>query len=336
MTAHPLMPRIPHRARCLLLLPFVAFLQCSEVHAGRPGLLTWSPPKLDSPKTIRLTDGDDALDLDSNQDYMLQMPARKKAGHVRITGGRNVVLIGGWSTMPAGRERGEVNFLIQDKPDTVPGRIVHIEGVKIDGSGGGSSDAFRINASKSIVQLENIRATGIVFDPKIRQHSDLVQTAGGCLELRIDRFTGSSQFQGFYLAQDKGPNGRLDLRHVNLRGDGARKIILLAIGGAINSPKVNGKRMFDLCDVPPVNLVDVYLKPSLPEDPTASVLPNGGARNPACQAKVSVNGKTMDWPDRRNRVTGSVQLGEPPDGDFVPEGSVGLNYGSSRQAGESR
>jgi hypothetical protein len=330
MPACPLMPRITHSAMCLLLLPFVALLQCPGLRADGPGPLTWPPPRLDSPKTITLTDGDDALDLESSQDYVLKMPARKKAGHLRIAGGRNVVLIGGWSTMPAGRERGEVNFLVLDKPDTIIGRIVHIEGVKIDGSGGGSSDAFRINAPRTIVQLQNIRATGIIFDTKIRQHSDLVQTGGGCRELRIDRFTGSSQFQGFYLAQDKGPNGRLDLRHVNLRGEGSRKIILLAIGGAINSPKVNGKRMFDLCDVPPVNLVDIYLKPSLPEDPTASVLPNGGARNPACRAKLSPGGRTLDWPDLRNRVTGLVQLGDPPEGDFVAEGKVGLNYNPSK------
>jgi hypothetical protein len=311
-------------AKAVLLL-FLYGVPFGAVAYAAP--LAWPPPKLDAPKTILLNDHDDNLDLDSHQDCILKMPKQKKIGHVRITGGRNIVLIGGWSTIPAGLDHQDVNFLILDKPDTIAGRVVHIEGVKVDGSGGGSSDAFHINAPRTIIQLENIRATGIVFNPKTRWHSDLIQPGGGCQELRVDHFTGSSQFQGFYLAQDKGPIGKLDLRHVNICADGTRKIILLAIGGAINSPKVNGKPMFGLCDVPMVNLHEVYLKPSVGQDATAAVLPNGGNRNPGCQSQLSADGKTLSWPSLQHKVTGIVCIGGPPAGDFVPEPVVELDYG---------
>jgi hypothetical protein len=313
-------------AKAVLLLSLCCLPWGAASHADCSEVLTWAPPKLDAPKTIALNDHDDNLDLDSHQDYILEMPRRKKVGHVRITGGRNVVLIGGWSTIPAGLDHQDVNFLIRDTPDTVVGRIVHIEGVRVDGSGGGSSDAFQINAPRTIVQLQNIRATGMIFNAKTRWHSDVVQTSGGCQELRVDRFTGSSQFQGFYLAQDKGPNGKLDLRHVNICADGSRKIVLLAIGGAINSPKVDGKPMFGLCDVPLVILHDVYLKPSAGQDATAAVLPNGGNRNPGCQAQLSADRKTLSWPNLQHKVTGTVCIGDPPGGDFVAETAVGLDY----------
>jgi hypothetical protein len=313
-------------AEAVLLLSIGCLLWNATAHADGSDRLTWAPPKLDTRKTIALNDRDDNLDLDSHQDYILEMPKRKKVGHVRIDGGRNIVLIGGWSTIPAGLDHQDVNFLIRDKPDTVVGRIVHIEGVKVDGSGGGSSDAFHINAPRTIIQLENIRATGIVFNTQTRWHSDLIQPGGGCRELRVDRFTGSSQFQGFYLAQDKGPIGKLDLRHVNICADGSRKIVLLTIGGAINSPKVNGKPMFGLCDVPLVSLHDVYLKPSVGQDATAAVLPNGGNRNPGCQAQLSADRKSLSWPNLQHGVTGVACIGDPPAGDFVPETAVGLDY----------
>ncbi len=318
--------------RQVLLLTLVCglFATCAQYAIGS-GSLAWQPPVLTSPRHIALNAQNDNLDLDSHQDYVLEMPEQKKLGYVRLSGGRNIVLIGGWSTIPSGVSHQDVNFQILDKPDTVEGRIVHIEGVRIDGSGGGTSDAFRINAPKTVVQLLRIRATGIVYDTKLRAHSDVIQTSGGCKELRLDYFTGSSQFQGLYLAQDRGPNGKLDLRHVNIRGEGPRKIVLLAIGGAINSPKTNGKRLFELCDVPLINLQEVYLKPNTPQDAASQVLPNGGTnRNPACQAKVSADGKILDWPDLRNQVTGVVNLGDPPGGDFVPEGVVGLDYAPSK------
>jgi hypothetical protein len=43
---------------------------------------------------------------------------------------------------------------------------------------------------------------------------------------------------------------------------------------------------------------------------------------------VSADGHSVTWPSLRasGQVTGSLQLGPPPGGDFVPASLVGLNY----------
>ncbi len=44
----------------------------------------------------------------------------------------------------------------------VDGRVIHIEGLDIDGSGGGEADGIGIGAPSAIVQIENTRITGLI------------------------------------------------------------------------------------------------------------------------------------------------------------------------------
>jgi hypothetical protein len=49
-----------------------------------------------------------------------------------------------------------------------------------------------------------------------------------------------------------------------------------------------------------------------------------------CPAQVSADGTSVDWPSLRaavgGSVTGVVQVGTPPGGDYVPVGMAGLGY----------
>jgi hypothetical protein len=121
---------------------------------------TFPRPPMNNPITIPLHVGSDSLHLDDSRDYILVMPSQKKTGPLYIRGGHNVEVIGGYmSTTTKGP-----NINISDDSGTKSGRIVHIEGVLIDGSSGVSSDGIKIQAPNTIVQLENDRIVGLWGD----------------------------------------------------------------------------------------------------------------------------------------------------------------------------
>jgi hypothetical protein len=63
----------------------------------RPGtFLTWTPPSLSNPTRVYVSNDSRILTLDSTRDYIIEMPAAPlSSGGLNISGGRNVVLIGG-------------------------------------------------------------------------------------------------------------------------------------------------------------------------------------------------------------------------------------------------
>ena len=92
----------------------------------------------------------DFLHLRDSRNYILKMPRRKKVGPLYIRGGGNVRIIGGYMST---RVQGP-NINISDDRGTRDGRIVHIEGLLINGSSGVPSDGIKIKAPHTIVQLE--------------------------------------------------------------------------------------------------------------------------------------------------------------------------------------
>jgi hypothetical protein len=45
-----------------------------------------------------------------------------------------------------------------------------------------------------------------------------------------------------------------------------------------------------------------------------------------CPSALSADGQSAYWPALTSLITGVMQLGPPPGGDFVPAGSVGVGY----------
>jgi hypothetical protein len=166
-------------------------------------------PTMNSPITIPLHVGSDSLHLDDSRDYILVMPPQKKTGPLYIRGGHDVELIGGYmSTTTKGP-----NINISDDSGTQSGRIVHIEGVLIDGSSGVPSDGIKIQAPNTIVQLENDRIVGL-WGTLGGYHADVVQPGGGVKELRIDGLTGASHYNDVRVRQPQGYRSRdHDPRH---------------------------------------------------------------------------------------------------------------------------
>jgi hypothetical protein len=118
---------------------------------------SWARPAVSNPIVIHLHVRSDSLHLNDNRDYILKMPAVKKLGPLFISGGRNVRIIGGvMSTKVKGP-----NIVIMDDSGTHVGRIVHIEGLVINGTSRVPSDGIMIKAPRTVVQLEKDRIVGL-------------------------------------------------------------------------------------------------------------------------------------------------------------------------------
>lgn len=275
------------------------------------GRFAWTSPQLDDPTTVSLDAGPTYTLLDRGNDYIIDLPDEVKVGHTMIEGGRNIVIRGGHVTVPSdGRTDAERRGIyIKNATGTV-----HIEGIAIDGLESRGFDGISISAPEAIVQIVNVRVTGITgrFDGF---HGDVVQPFGGVRELRIDHLSGTSNYQGLYLTETSGAIGSADIRNVNLsyeanRYDETTYLLWLPVNPSS-------------CETYPVVLKNVYMSPRPGQQVAGfAVWPN--TDQPAgCTAVETARG--VAWPSLPE-IDGSVAAGAPPGGDFVVEGSVGLRY----------
>jgi hypothetical protein len=278
-----------------------------------PNKLEWAPPVLNNPTTINITStGYTETKLDTTKDYVIKLPAQRKVGATVIDGGHNVVIKGGYLTVPRNDGAGKETRGLYVKHST---GTVHVEGVKIDGSGGGYIDGLVFgNMPNAIVQLENVRVVSLHGDAHF--HADIIQIWKGVKMIRIDRFTGSSNYQGIFTGNGIGADisKRTNLFYqIVERSDRERHEPL---------PALAATRSNDSCVHSPYTLEDFYIaeKPgtSFGEGVWPSVSNSFG-----CAAVVQNN--VMRWPNL-SRVTGSVKQGRTPDGDFVPADVAGVGY----------
>ncbi|MDQ6914723.1 MAG: hypothetical protein M3155_02805 [Actinomycetota bacterium] len=273
--------------------------------------LAWRPPVLIHPARIVLRGGATETSLDPSRDYVVVLPRRRKVGATILEGGHNILLRGGYITIPRrtppGAENDQFRRAIYIKNNT---GTVHIEGVKIDGSGGGQSDGIAINSPLSVVQVENVRVTGLTGTDR-GFHSDVIQPWGGVRALRVDRLTGTTDYQGLFLPTELGPIGTADLRHVNLSSTTARSGVVLLWLTGVNA-----------CSVYPLRISNLYVEAHDRRGSLRSVYPRPGTRF-GCPA-ILRRGGSLTWPALP--VRGVVHVGKPPGGDFVPAGVAGIHY----------
>lgn len=263
--------------------------------------LTWAPPELDDPTTVEVKPEDAVLKLDADQDYVIEMPDEPLdvVGGLVVVGGRNVVLIGGEIriSQPGDRYQDIRGLYLKDQTGTV-----HVEGLHITGSDLGEG----INLDQregATVQLQNIRVD-TVHGERDGHHADIIQTWAGPSVLRVDRLTGSTTYQGFFLLAkqfiDDTPEG-FDLRHVNIVGGEDVGYMLWRDG-----------------EDWPIDVQDVWVAPDEGDE---------RAQDEDAESLTWAKGDGSDtWED--------VQVGLPPGGDFVPADRVGVDYVSPGYAGE--
>ena len=280
-------------------------------HAGS---LMWAPPELENPITIQLERERSAHRLRDGQDYIVVFPKDgQKVGSTALIGGRNIVIVGGSATVPADDKMRRALY-IKDATGTV-----HVEGLEVTCTPDAEFDAFAISAPQATVQLQNIRAC--VRGTQNGFHGDLVQPWGGVKELRVDHFTGFSGYQGFQLPAIRSRTiGQVTLANVDLHSideqiartepsGGNGGFLLWTIGGT------NCDRTF------PISMSEVYAEGRPGRSPGTIVWPS--STKPS-DCPTTVRDGIVSFPHQP--VTGTVTLGKPAKGEFVPLGAAGVDY----------
>jgi hypothetical protein len=291
-TAGPLPPPPPPAASAASPPPTIPASTRPPAAAAAPVAgpkLAWAPPALQNPGVINVTAANHILVLDQSRDYIIRMPSRplSVSRGLCIWGGHNVVLVGGeidipWQGNPPPEDSRRALYL-EEQTGTM-----HVEGLLMTGPDidEGIDIDERLGAT---VQIENVRIEHIHARDEVGftdNHPDLIQTWGGPKYLRVDRLTGQTDHQGFFLHPqqfDRNANTLLaDLRHVDIAGTNTAGYLLWQ------------------ADTFWKHLDDVWVQPN-PIKPWETLWPSPGW-----------------WAD--------AHLGRPPGGDFVPAGTVGANY----------
>ena len=272
--------------------------------------LAWPPPALSNPVVVTVTNANRRLYLDNARDYRLNIAEPLKR-ELWIEGGRNVVVIGGRITIDqlGGDTSYQDNTAIKVRFGAAGG-TVHLEGILIDGAY--VNDAIGIATPRN-VQIENVRVER-TYEIK-GGHPDCVQTQQGAGAIRIDRFTCTTALQGIFLRDDIYPIGACDFRHVNITGAAGKHLF------------------FQTTSRQPVSLSDFWLHSDQPWAPFGWwVYPQADGRTWDGKLDmtripvVSADGSYLTFTGSTNSISGRVNKGRPPSGDFVPSAAVGSNY----------
>ena len=273
-----------------------------------------APPPLHAPIIIQLGTGRTVTKMDPNQDYLIKFPNSPKNGSTILMGGRNIVMIGGQITVPAEDATRRALF-IKGATGTV-----HVEGLLIDNPSESEFDAIVIAAPNAEVQIKNVRIEGLKGFQNT-WHSDVIQPWGGVKALRVDGLSATTGYQGIQLSSLKAPIGSIKLQNVNLRSIDPQIWTSGLKGG-------NGGYLFwaDCTLTARISLSNVYLAPR-PERNLKQVAWPIPSANSKCPSRIDSKGTAISFPALP--ISGSVQIGQPPNGDFVPVGAAGLRYRSA-------
>jgi hypothetical protein len=278
-------------------------------------LLRWAPPELVNPQTVSLVaESYSLVRLDPNQDYIIQMPRQPFQRSLVIEGGHNIVLIGGEIYIPWQGDNPSISSRTALKIKHSTG-IVHIEGLLLRGDD--ISEGIQIDAPQATIQLQNIGIFNVRARDQVNfsdNHPDLIQTYGNVADLRIDRFTGTSDYQGlFFKADYNGPHGAIHISRTNIIGEPtARQLIWFQQQeGAF-----------------PVTLENVWV--DVPEGNSFgdAIWPNiyGGYPSQA-QIGYTTSTQVASWPaEMTPSIVGQVFEGMPPEGNFVNPEDIGISY----------
>jgi hypothetical protein len=334
-------------------------------HSGTTQALTWAPPGYPAYPgyvSVTLSTKGGTLDLDDTKDYRLIPPSTPIEGHTDVRGGRNIVSMGGHCHIPdAGYGASAISrrcITFRDNSGEVSGRIIHIEGWYADGPD--LTEGINLATPSAIVQIENIRIERVVArgyedlaDLKAYHgkgsHPDLLQPFGGAKEIRVDRFTGRSGYQHFWLRWNPPEHPPVQDKKYFFRRVNSEAVSYVAADDGKTYSGHSGWGWYKY-ESPQLFLDHgtVWHK----HDPRASTATFKGSfqnkewtvdRNPDYEPQIAADsigtyGYYLDKainangrPAVRNlddTGPGRVYSGIPPGGDYVLKGSVGIGYAS--------
>jgi hypothetical protein len=161
--------------------------------------------------------------LDPAKDYILKLGHRQEAagkiGGLVVTGGRNVVIIGGRITLalPTDANLMQQGLVFHDQTGTV-----HVEGVLVDGW---PLQCMIFDSRQAAFQIQNVRCEGVTMYKENfnTAHSDIFMTWKSPAELRFDKFTSDYDGTGLALYGQRQSDGswtypgKVVFKRVNIR-----------------------------------------------------------------------------------------------------------------------
>jgi len=310
--------------------------------ASRPAkaLVRWAPPRLQRPLRIEVpVSGLDGY-YPADRDLVLDLPDVPVQGEVRTTGGDDIRVVGG--KIGGGTSfRGEYGIVARDLRGSL-----YVEGVEIDFSrvwdrdnivatGFAPGRTGRAGWTYPDVYIQSSRLLGAKWSGGAA-HPDLYQKQGPQGALYMDRVTGEASYQGLMIgahsfsgepyAGERHVDGMryTEIRRTNLahRADHTMGYLAWLVWN-------DGSHGFEGDDPWPVLLKRFYLRPVPGQDLRRNLVwPRGDTRVAGDRRGALIlarNQRSARW-TRGSMIRGRVHQGDPPRGDFVPAGRVGLGY----------
>ncbi|MBT8401192.1 MAG: hypothetical protein KJO98_12000 [Rhodothermia bacterium] len=295
--------------------------------------LLWPAPAVN--RTLRLKPADEQqwLYLKSDVDYEIVLPPTPVTHRLTLVGGRNIRIIGGAFKLK-GYEDLSTNtaalaFWYSDDGNTQE-RLVHVEGLEFDMTDARDRDAIAFNDENATFQIQNVRFFNVNGDHE-GLHPDAIENWGGAKEVRIFRSTVITDHQGFLLSPlqptQTHPIEFVDIRQVDFRrNDGTYgnypnhkcPIFLWLVYYRQKTCQTyeRGGVISEVYATHPENCWDFGMNTTMPN----TIQPE------RCLSHVSEDGTQISWPTLP--LTGTVNQGPPPGGEFVPDGVAGIGYKS--------
>ena len=203
--------------------------------------LTTPPPTLTNPQTINLAPIKTPITLQPNKDYILQLPKTTWTNPhgLHITGGRNIVIIGGTVNVAEGTPCPTVNnscppelkmkraAYFKDQTGTI-----HLEGVMFHSNTGTLTEGINITAPQAKTVIQNVKIASNITGTDTTNHGDCLQVWNGPTSLLIDGFTCTTGYQGILLHPHDVWNGakltnKWELKNVYIQGTSTAKHLLI-------------------------------------------------------------------------------------------------------------
>ncbi len=269
--------------------------------------MKWAFPNLENPTIIDLskTGGQNWWQFAPNQDVIfIGSTTTRTLDKLQTDGGRNIVVLGGDFQPGTDSKSAALQFLNLNGS-------VHVEGVHID-SKNASQDGIAVGGAGSKQPTVTVQNTLIenIHGTKDGIHADVFQTHGAVGDMRFYNVSGSTSYQGFFIAPQYSPGHKsADFENVNIK----------YTGGAGNTYQywfVDGSNQTPY----PVTLKNVYAtERSGQHAEDSSVWPKSGMGD---MSAVRV-GNQITWP--KMPYKGAITVGSPTK-DFATTDKTGLNF----------
>lgn len=190
------------------------------------------PPALTNPIVITVKDQIGELKLNPSRDYRIVLPktrAWKNNRGLWITGGHNVVVIGGTVDVGYGWKDGSGKVVKRAAYFRDSTGTVHIEGVRFMSSTTQKlTEGIDISLPGASLRLFNVWMSSLLTGSQDTNHADVIQAWGGPKYLFVDGLTAATQYQGLFLTPQQHSSTSVstyDLRRVWVDGRSAAYLL---------------------------------------------------------------------------------------------------------------